>query len=80
MINPAARQFEILQYNYKQASRIAKLLEQAQLYIYPRPTIIMYDRRNELLFSAFKNDIIENEFRIKSKCATTENLQAKSVL
>ena len=39
----------------------------------------MNDRRNEFLGDAIKNDIIQNEYRINSKCAATENLQANSI-
>ena len=40
----------------------------------------VYDRRNEFLGREFKNDLIENEYGIKSRCATTENPQANSLL
>ena len=50
------------------------------MYIYPCPTIIAYDQGNEFLGHALKNDLIEIEYGIKSKCATTENPQAKSIL
>ena len=59
MIDPATRWFEIVRYNEKQAAIIANLVEQTWLCRYPLPTIIMYDRGNEFLGHAFKNDLIE---------------------
>ena len=47
---------------------------------YPRPTMIVYDRRNEFFCYALKNDLIKNEYGIKSKCETTENTQETSIL
>ena len=35
----------------------------------------MYDRGNEFLGHAFKNDLIKNEYGIKAKCETTANPQ-----
>ena len=40
----------------------------------------VYDRRNEFLCCEFKNDLIKNEYGIKSRCATTGNPQANSLL
>ena len=40
----------------------------------------MYDRRNDFLGHAFKNDRIEIEYIIEAKCAPTANQQAKSIL
>ena len=51
------------------------LVERTWLCRYPHPTIIMHDCGNECLGHAFKNDIIENEKGIKSKCATTDITQ-----
>ena len=58
MIDPATGWFEILSYNDKYAATIEKLVEKNWLCRYPRPTIITYDRGNELLGHAFKNDLI----------------------
>ena len=55
-------------------------MKQTWLYRYPRPTIITYDRGNEFLVHAFKNDPIEKQYGIKAKCATTKNPQANSIL
>ena len=40
----------------------------------------MYGRGNEFMVHAFKNNLIEIEYGIKSKCATTENSQVNSIL
>ena len=80
MIDPETGWFEIVQYNDKQASTIENLVEQTRLCKYPRLTIITYYRGNEFLGHAFKNDLIETECGIKSKCATTENPQENSIL
>ena len=47
---------------------------------YPCAAIITYDQGSELLGHAFKNDLIENEYGIKYKCATMENPQEKLIL
>ena len=56
------------------------LLDKSWFFRYPRPTIVTHDHRNEFLGHTFKNYLIENKYRIKAKCATTENLQANSIL
>ena len=77
MIDLATGWFEILRYNEKQDNRIANLLEQTWFYRYTNPRIITYDQGNEFLGHEFKNDLIERKYINKSKCATTENSQAK---
>ena len=71
MIDPETGWFEIVWYNYKQAATIPNLVEKTWLCRYPCPTISMYDRGNEFLGHPFKNNLIENGYRIKTKCATT---------
>ena len=80
MIDPETGCFEIIHYNDKQAATIENLVEQTWLCGYPRPKIITYDRGNEFLGQAFKNDPIEREYGIKSKCETIKNPQEKSIL
>ena len=46
VIDPATGWFEIVQYNEKQAAKIANLVEQTWLCRYPLPTIITYDQGN----------------------------------
>ena len=62
---------EILQYKDKQAATIENVVEQTWLCRYPRPKIITYDRVNKFMGHAFKNNLIETEYVVKSKCATT---------
>ena len=59
MIDPENGWFKIVCYNEKQSSTIANLVKQTWLCRYPHPTIITYDRGNEFLGHAFKNDLIE---------------------
>ena len=40
----------------------------------------MNNRRNKFLCHAFKNDLIENKYGIKSKCAITTNPQENLIL
>ena len=40
----------------------------------------MYDRGNEFLGHALKNDITKTDHGIEAKCATTENPEANSIL
>ena len=80
MIDPESGWFEILKYNDKHAATIENLVDQTWLCRYPRPTRIIYDRGNEFLGHALKNDLIEKEHGIKANCATTENPQSKSIL
>ena len=80
MIDPATGWFEIVRYNDKQADTIANILEKTWLCRYPHRTIITYDRGNEFLGHAFKNDVIEREYGIKAKCETKENPQENSIL
>ena len=56
------------------------LVDQTWLCKYPRPTIIVYNRRNEFLSNAFKNYLTENEYGIKYKCETMSNPQYNSIL
>ena len=63
-----------------QEAEISNLVEKTRLCRDPRPTRIKYNIRNKFLGHAFKNNLIKNEYRIKSKCETTENPQANSTL
>ena len=42
--------------------------------------MITHNRGNEFLDHSFKKYWIKNKYRIKAKCDTTENPQAKSIL
>ena len=80
MIDPATGWFKIVQHHDKQAATISNMVEQTWLCKYPRPEIIMYYCGSEFMVHVFKNYLIENEYGIKAKCATTENPQANLVL
>ena len=67
-------------YDDKQTATITNLVEQTWLCRCPRPKITKYDRGNEFLGHTFKNDLVENEYGIKAKSATTANPQANSIL
>ena len=69
-----------VQYNDKWEATISNLVEQARVYIYPRLTIITNYCVDEFLIYAFKKYLIKNEYRIKPKFSTTENMQTNSIL
>ena len=50
-------------------------VKQTQLCRYARPTIITHKHGNEFFGHSFKNNIIEDKYRIKAKCATRDNTQ-----
>ena len=54
MIYTVTRWSELVRYNDKHAANTANLVYQAWLCRYPRPKIITYDSRNELLGHAIK--------------------------
>ena len=56
VIDPATGWFEIVKYNYKQTDTIENLGQQIWICRYMHPTIITYDRGNEFLGHAFKNN------------------------
>ena len=56
------------------------LVEKKWFCRYPRPDIITYDRRKQFLGHAFNNNIIENKYGIKAKCAATANTQANLII
>ena len=80
MIETTDRWFEIVHYNDKQESTIAKLVHKMWLCRYPCPAIITYNHRKKFLCHAFKKYLIRNEFKIRANCAIAENAQANSIL
>ena len=74
MIDPAMGWFEIVEYDEKKVATIADLVEQMWLAWYPQPSIIMYDKGKEFLGHAFKNNLIQDTYDIKSKVATMTHL------
>ena len=53
MVDPETSWFEIIKYIGKQADIISNLVDKTWFWIYLRPTIIAYDRGNELLIHEF---------------------------
>ena len=53
MVDPETSWFEIIKYIGKQADIISNLVDKTWFLIYLRPTIIAYDRGNELLIHEF---------------------------
>ena len=80
MIDPATGRFKIVQYNYKQVSTIVNLLYQTWLFRYPGTKIITYNIRNELIGHELKKNKTKNEYRIKSRCESTEKPQGNYIL
>ena len=78
MIDPATGWFEVKQIRDKQAITIANIIEQTWLSRYPWPTQITYDRGTE--FMAEFAEMVENDYGIKRRPATTRNPQANSVI
>ena len=78
MIDPATGWFEIRQIQDKQAITIANIVEQTWLSRYPWPTQITYDRGTE--FMAEFAEMVENDYGIKRRLATTRNPQANLVI
>ena len=78
MIDPVTRWFEVAQYSAKKATTILNLVETMWLVQYPQPVEITYDLGGELLGREFKNNLIENEYGIKTKPAFPRNPQANA--
>ena len=74
MIDPVTGWSKIVQYNYKHVDTIANLLEQEWICIYPRPTKIKYDCRNEFLGHTFKIHLVQKDYKINPKCAAVVNM------
>ena len=62
MIDPATGQFEILQYNDKNAAKIENIVYQEFIFGYKRPKIIIYNWGIELLGNVFKHYLIKIEY------------------
>ena len=54
MIDPMTGWFKIVQYNDEKAAKIANLVGKLWIYSHTRPTISMYNHRNEFLGQALK--------------------------
>ena len=80
MIGPATGWIKIVQYNDKQSDTISNLVEQAWLCKYPMNKIITYNRGNELLILAFKNDLIKKGNMIKANFSTAKHPRLNPIL
>jgi hypothetical protein len=80
MIDPATSWFEIVQYDDKKSMTVANIVENTWLTRYPRPDICTVDRGSEFIGHAFKKELMDSEYGIKVKFATTANPQANSVI
>ena len=80
MIDPATGWFEIAEYDDKHSITIANIVEQQWLCRYPRPDICTIDRGSEFIGDDFKNQLMEKEYGIDVKKATTANPQANSII
>ena len=80
MIDPVTGWSEVMQYNDKTAMEIANLVETTWLIRYPCPVEITYDRGGEFLSREFKNILIEQEYGIKTKTASSRNPQANTII
>ena len=79
MIDPATGWFEIAEIHSKQSDVIANIVEQTWLARYPWPRKVTYDHGGEFIGPEFQ-DLIKNEYGIKTKQTTVKNPQANSVL
>ena len=80
MIDPATSWFEIVQYDDKKSMTVANIVENTWLTRYPRPDICTMDRGSEFIGHAFKKELMQNEYGVVVKFATTANPQANSVI
>jgi len=78
MIDPATSWFEIKTIKNKEAINIANIVEQTWLTRYPWPNIITYDKGAE--FMAEFARMVEVDYGIKRKGATTRNPQANAII
>ena len=79
MIDPASGWFEIAEYKDKESNTIANLIEQTWLSRYPWPEKCIYDRGSEFIGSEFQ-ELLKEEYNIKTKPITVKNPQANSIL
>jgi transposase InsO family protein len=79
MIDPATGWFEIQQYDDKQSITVANIVEQEWFSRYPWPTQITFDRGSEFMGQDFQ-DMIKNDYGIKTKPITVRNPQANAIV
>ena len=78
MIDPATGWFEMRTIKNKEAATIANLVEQTWLTRYPWPSIITYDKGTE--FMAEFAELVQTDYGITRKGATTRNPQANAII
>ena len=78
MIDPATSWFELKLIPNKTALEVANTVEQTWLTRYPWPEEITYDQGSE--FMAEFAEMIEIDYQIKRKPATTRNPQSNSII
>ena len=69
-----------MQYNNKKEIAVENLVETTWLVWYPWPVEITYDWGGELFGHEFKNSLVEQEYGIKTKHASSGNPQAKATV
>ena len=80
MIDPVTIWFEAVRYYDKREISIAKLVETAWVYRYPRPIEIMYDQGKEFIGHEFRKFPIVTEYRKTAKRSTSGNPMSNAVL
>ena len=80
MIDPATGWCEIHEFDDKQPDTIANLVEEQWLTRYPIPDLITFDKGKEFIGVAFQNELIQDEYGIKIKPATTANPQSNAII
>ena len=80
MIDIVTGLFEMKQYNDKKAMRTVNLVETKGLVQYTWPLEITYEPGKEFLGHEFKSGLIEQEYGIKTKSASSENPQENATI
>jgi hypothetical protein len=75
MIDPATGWFEIKEYNDKKSITVTNIVEQEWLTHYPQPYLVTLDHGSKFIGQDFC-DMCINDYRIKRKVISTQNLQA----
>jgi hypothetical protein len=79
MIDPATGWFEIKQYDDKKSITVVNIVEQEWLTHYPRPSLITLDCSSKFIGQDFC-DMCVNDYGIKRKVISTQNLQANATV
>src|SRR5687767_6053937 len=79
MIDPASGWLEIHQYDDKKFITVANIAEQEWFSMYPWPTQVTFDRRNEFIGKVFTQMLV-NDYGIKRTPITVRNPQANAIV